>query len=123
MAEPEIGNDYTPEQAPHARNIEMRDTPQAPEGDHRQDAVTTCTPDVVMLKENCTSLAEQVMPSCAQSCYLSMAGDVGCDKLDFGCQCKEDVQEQLTTMMMPCVLSACNLGELPSVIAGGSSGS
>lgn len=125
MAEPKIDSDYTTGQEPRVRNIEMRDAPEAPEGDveHQpQEAATTCAPDVALLKENCTSLAEQVMPSCAQSCYLSMAGDVGCEQLDFGCQCKEDVQAQLTTMMMPCVLSACNLAELPSVIAGGSSG-
>lgn len=62
------------------------------------------------------------MPTCAQECYLSIAPDVGCKELDFSCQCKEDTQETLSTMMMPCVLSACDFTDLPSVIAGGSSG-
>lgn len=114
MAKSEVDSDYVLVQEPHARNIEMRGAPQ--------DAATTAAPDMDFMKENCTSLAEKVMPPCAQSCYLSMAGDVKCDRLDFACQCKSDVQARLTTMMMPCVMSACNLGDLPDVIAGGSSG-
>lgn len=51
-----------------------------------------------------------------------MAPDVGCKDLDFSCQCNEETQAKLSTMMMPCVLSACNFADLPSVIAGGSSG-
>lgn len=74
-------------------------------------------------QENCTSLAEEVMPSCAQECYLSIASDAGCGEFDFPCQCEEDKKAELTTLMMPCVLTACDMGELPSVIAGGSSGS
>lgn len=122
MAKSEVDNNYVLVQEPHARNIEMRDAPQAPRGDQPQDAATTTAPDMDFMAENCTSLAEKVMPPCAQSCYLSMAGDVKCGRLDFACQCKSDVQARLTTMMMPCVMSACNLGDLPDVIAGGSSG-
>lgn len=52
-----------------------------------------------------------------------MAPDVGCEDLDFSCQCNEETQAKLSTMMMPCVLSACDFADLPSVIEAGSSGS
>ena len=78
--------------------------------------------DLALAPTNCTSLAEKVMPTCAQQCYLSVATDVGCDLLDLACQCREDTQAKLTTAMMPCVLGGCSFGELSNVMAGGSAG-
>jgi hypothetical protein len=71
---------------------------------------------------DCESLAKEVVPTCAQNCYLAIASDVGCELLDFDCQCRPDIQAALTPLMMPCVLTDCGMGEIMSVIAGGSSG-
>ena len=100
--------------------ILARDTPKAPQPQGDSFAYAQ---DAALDAENCTSLAQEVMPTCAQECYLSIATGVGCGALDFPCQCEEDTKAKLTTMMMPCVLTACDFADLPSVIAGGSSGS
>ncbi|SPO00588.1 uncharacterized protein DNG_03337 [Cephalotrichum gorgonifer] len=72
--------------------------------------------------DNCTDLATKVVPTCAQECFKSKASDIGCKELDLACQCRDDIQAQLTTLMFPCILSACGVGDIVSVVAAGTSG-
>uniref|UniRef100_L2FTN3 CFEM domain-containing protein n=1 Tax=Colletotrichum fructicola (strain Nara gc5) TaxID=1213859 RepID=L2FTN3_COLFN len=51
--------------------------------------------------ENCASVAVTAIPSCAQSCFLEGASYVGCDSLDFGCQCGKEAA--LYAAIEPCV--------------------
>lgn len=70
--------------------------------------------------ENCASVAVTAIPSCAQSCFLEGASYVGCDSLDFGCQCGKEAA--LYAAIEPCVATGCPAASFQAVINGASSG-
>ncbi|KAF9880453.1 putative CFEM domain-containing protein [Colletotrichum karsti] len=69
--------------------------------------------------ENCASVAVTAIPSCAQSCFLEGASFVGCDSLDFGCQCGKEAA--LYAAIEPCVATGCPAASFQAVINGASS--
>ncbi|KAJ0375615.1 hypothetical protein COL26b_006121 [Colletotrichum chrysophilum] len=69
--------------------------------------------------ENCASVAVTAIPSCAQSCFLEGASYVGCDSLDFGCQCGKEAA--LYAAIEPCVATGCPAASFQAVINGASS--
>ncbi|OHF00934.1 MAC1 interacting protein 1 [Colletotrichum orchidophilum] len=70
--------------------------------------------------ENCASVAVTAIPSCAQSCFLEGASFVGCDSLDFSCQCGKEAA--LYAAIEPCVATGCPAASFQAVINGASSG-
>lgn len=52
---------------------------------------------------------------------MSGAKQVNCDATDYACQCQPDAQKSLSTLLLPCLATACDAAALPSVIAGASS--
>lgn len=70
--------------------------------------------------ENCATVAVTAIPSCAQSCFLDGASFVGCDSLDFGCQCAQEAA--LYAAIEPCVATGCPAASFQAVINGASSG-
>ncbi|KAJ0332540.1 hypothetical protein COL922a_011337 [Colletotrichum nupharicola] len=70
--------------------------------------------------ENCASVAVTAIPFCAQSCFLEGASYVGCDSLDFGCQCGKEAA--LYVAIEPCVATGCPAASFQAVINGASSG-
>ncbi|KAK1675401.1 hypothetical protein BDP55DRAFT_632089 [Colletotrichum godetiae] len=70
--------------------------------------------------ENCASVAVTAIPSCAQSCFLEGASFVGCDSLDFSCQCRQEAA--LYAAIEPCVATGCPAASFQAVINGASSG-
>ncbi|KAK6211550.1 MAC1 interacting protein 1 [Colletotrichum tabaci] len=69
---------------------------------------------------NCASVAVTAIPSCAQSCFLEGASFVGCDSLDFSCQCGKEAA--LYAAIEPCVATGCPAASIQAVINGASSG-
>ncbi|OHW97972.1 CFEM domain-containing protein [Colletotrichum incanum] len=69
--------------------------------------------------ENCASVAVTAIPSCAQSCFLEGASFVGCDSLDFSCQCGKEAA--LYAAIEPCVATGCPAASIQAVINGASS--
>ncbi|KAF6825883.1 CFEM domain-containing protein [Colletotrichum plurivorum] len=69
--------------------------------------------------ENCASVAVTAIPSCAQGCFLDGASFVGCDSLDFGCQCGKEAA--LYAAIEPCVATGCPSASFQAVINGASS--
>ncbi|KAF6809532.1 CFEM domain-containing protein [Colletotrichum sojae] len=69
--------------------------------------------------ENCASVAVTAIPSCAQGCFLEGASFVGCDSLDFGCQCGKEAA--LYAAIEPCVATGCPSASFQAVINGASS--
>ncbi|WYZ35884.1 hypothetical protein EsH8_X_000531 [Colletotrichum jinshuiense] len=69
--------------------------------------------------ENCASVAVTAIPSCAQSCFLEGASFVGCDSLDFSCQCGKEAA--LYAAIEPCVATGCPAASFQAVINGASS--
>ncbi|KAI5465334.1 hypothetical protein BGZ63DRAFT_419909 [Mariannaea sp. PMI_226] len=72
-------------------------------------------------KKDCAPVASTAVPKCAQACFSSAAPSVGCGANDFACQCQPDAQSSLSQLLIPCVATACDSNQLPSVIAGASS--
>ncbi|OLN82380.1 hypothetical protein CCHL11_09763 [Colletotrichum chlorophyti] len=70
--------------------------------------------------DNCASVAVTAIPSCAQSCFLEGASFVGCDSLDFSCQCGKEAA--LYAAIEPCVATGCQAASVQAVINGASSG-
>ncbi|KAG7039146.1 CFEM domain-containing protein [Colletotrichum scovillei] len=73
----------------------------------------------VAAAENCASVAVTAIPSCAQSCFLDGASFVGCDSLDFSCQCGQEAA--LYAAIEPCVATGCPAASFQAVINGASS--
>ncbi|WQF86587.1 Putative extracellular membrane protein, CFEM [Colletotrichum destructivum] len=69
--------------------------------------------------DNCASVAVTAIPSCAQSCFLEGASFVGCDGLDFACQCGKEAA--LYAAIEPCVATGCPAASIQAVINGASS--
>ncbi|KAK1977042.1 hypothetical protein LZ30DRAFT_753095 [Colletotrichum cereale] len=69
--------------------------------------------------ENCASVAVTAIPSCAQSCFMEGASFVGCDSLDFSCQCGKEAA--LYAAIEPCVATGCPAASFQAVINGASS--
>ncbi|KAK2023686.1 hypothetical protein LX32DRAFT_132075 [Colletotrichum zoysiae] len=69
--------------------------------------------------ENCASVAVTAIPSCAQSCFMEGASFVGCDGLDFSCQCGKEAA--LYAAIEPCVATGCPAASFQAVINGASS--
>ncbi|KAJ6446719.1 Histone-lysine N-methyltransferase [Purpureocillium lavendulum] len=72
-------------------------------------------------KADCGAVASSAVPSCAQQCFASGAPKVGCAVTDFSCQCQPAAQQSLSSILVPCVATACPASVLPNVIAGASS--
>ncbi|GKT65583.1 CFEM domain-containing protein [Colletotrichum tofieldiae] len=70
--------------------------------------------------DNCASVAVTAIPSCAKSCFLEGASFVGCDSLDFSCQCGKEAA--LYAAIEPCVATGCPAASIQAVINGASSG-
>ncbi|KAK1964478.1 hypothetical protein LY78DRAFT_714370 [Colletotrichum sublineola] len=73
----------------------------------------------VAAAENCASVAVTAIPSCAQSCFMEGASFVGCDSLDFSCQCGKEAA--LYAAIEPCVATGCPAASFQAVINGASS--
>ncbi|KAK2008935.1 hypothetical protein LZ32DRAFT_661649 [Colletotrichum eremochloae] len=73
----------------------------------------------VAAAENCASVAVTAIPSCAQSCFIEGASFVGCDSLDFSCQCGKEAA--LYAAIEPCVATGCPAASFQAVINGASS--
>ncbi|KAF7551171.1 hypothetical protein G7Z17_g5224 [Cylindrodendrum hubeiense] len=71
--------------------------------------------------EDCGPVATTAIPECAQACFTSAAPDIGCGVHDYACQCEEEAQASLSQILVPCVLTACDAGDLPAIITGASS--
>ncbi|EFQ34543.1 CFEM domain-containing protein [Colletotrichum graminicola] len=69
--------------------------------------------------DNCASVAVTAIPSCAQSCFTEGASFVGCDSLDFSCQCGKEAA--LYAAIEPCVATGCPAASFQAVINGASS--
>ncbi|KAK1590456.1 uncharacterized protein LY79DRAFT_515885 [Colletotrichum navitas] len=69
--------------------------------------------------DNCASVAVTAIPSCAQSCFMEGASFVGCDSLDFSCQCGKEAA--LYAAIEPCVATGCPAASFQAVINGASS--
>ncbi|GJD01248.1 MAC1 interacting protein 1 [Colletotrichum higginsianum] len=69
---------------------------------------------------DCASVAVTAIPSCAQGCFLEGASFVGCDSLDFSCQCGKEAA--LYAAIEPCVATGCPAASIQAVINGASSG-
>nr|XP_036586437.1 MAC1 interacting protein 1 [Colletotrichum truncatum]KAF6796844.1 MAC1 interacting protein 1 [Colletotrichum truncatum] len=70
--------------------------------------------------QNCAGVAVTAIPSCAQGCFLEGASFVGCDGLDFGCQCGKEAA--LYAAIEPCVATGCPAASFQAVINGASAG-
>ncbi|CCF36376.1 MAC1 interacting protein 1 [Colletotrichum higginsianum] len=68
---------------------------------------------------DCASVAVTAIPSCAQGCFLEGASFVGCDSLDFSCQCGKEAA--LYAAIEPCVATGCPAASIQAVIKGASS--
>ncbi|KAL0933886.1 CFEM domain-containing protein [Colletotrichum truncatum] len=68
--------------------------------------------------QNCAGVAVTAIPSCAQGCFLEGASFVGCDGLDFGCQCGKEAA--LYAAIEPCVATGCPAASFQAVINGAS---
>lgn len=66
---------------------------------------------------DCMSLALTAIPTCAQSCFLNGAPEIGCGATDFACQCGK--QAALMAAIEGCVQTSCKASEFQSVIDGG----
>lgn len=69
---------------------------------------------------DCLSVALAAIPGCAQECYLHGAPTIGCDGLDFACQCGK--QAAMFAAIEGCVAAACAEAEFPAVIDGAAQG-
>ncbi|KAK0667192.1 hypothetical protein QBC41DRAFT_141309 [Cercophora samala] len=65
---------------------------------------------------DCLSVALVAIPDCAKTCFLEQAPSVGCDGLDFVCQCKK--QAAFYSSVEACVVDACEASEYEKVIDG-----
>ena len=72
----------------------------------------------VAAAEDCVALALKVIPSCAQTCFLTGAPTIGCQGTDFQCQCKN--QPKLMAAVEGCVQKSCPPESYQAVIDGGS---
>lgn len=72
------------------------------------------------LAQNCVATALAVIPGCAQNCILEGAPTIGCDGLDFPCQCAKSAA--LMAAVEPCVAAACPPVSYQAVINGASTG-
>ena len=70
--------------------------------------------------ENCLNVALSAVPSCAQPCYLEGAPTIGCDGLDFACQCAK--QAAMFAAIEGCVADKCPAAEVEGVIDGSDKG-
>ncbi|KAF6816456.1 hypothetical protein CMUS01_04038 [Colletotrichum musicola] len=52
------------------------------------------------------------VPQCALPCLADAIPKVGCALTDTACQCSTEKQEALVPIAAPCLLSACNSGDL-----------
>ncbi|KAK4464158.1 hypothetical protein QBC42DRAFT_264025 [Cladorrhinum samala] len=68
---------------------------------------------------DCTSVALNSIPSCAQPCFLNKAPDIGCGGLDFTCQCEK--QAALYAAIEGCVADSCAAEEHQAVVDGAES--
>ncbi|KAK5658770.1 hypothetical protein OQA88_1581 [Cercophora sp. LCS_1] len=69
-----------------------------------------------VLATDCLSVALANIPQCAQSCYLEGAPTIGCDGLDFACQCNN--QPAMFAAIEGCVATSCPGSEFEKVIDG-----
>jgi len=69
---------------------------------------------------DCLEVALAAIPVCAQGCYLEGAPTIGCDGLDFACQC--DKQAAMFAAIESCVVAACKEVEFSAVIDGAAQG-
>ncbi|KAK4659392.1 hypothetical protein QC762_109790 [Podospora pseudocomata] len=65
---------------------------------------------------DCLSVALVAIPDCAKTCFLEQAPCIGCDGLDFVCQCKK--QAAFYASVEACVVDACEASEYEKVIDG-----
>jgi len=70
--------------------------------------------------KDCTSVALVAIPSCAQPCYLENAPSIGCEGLDFACQCKQ--QSAMFAAIQGCVASKCPESLFEKVVDGSAEG-
>ncbi|KAK4451575.1 hypothetical protein QBC34DRAFT_48413 [Podospora aff. communis PSN243] len=66
--------------------------------------------------QDCTSVALNAIPSCAQPCYLENAPSIGCAGLDFACQCKQ--KTAMFNAIQGCVATKCPESEFERVVDG-----
>ncbi|KAK4165743.1 hypothetical protein QBC43DRAFT_350889 [Cladorrhinum sp. PSN259] len=66
--------------------------------------------------KDCTSVALQAIPSCAQPCFVNKAPEIGCGGLDFVCQCQK--QAALYAAIEGCVVDSCPSSQYQAVIDG-----
>ena len=69
---------------------------------------------------DCVSVALTAIPSCAQPCYLENAPSIGCDGLDFACQCGK--QAAMFAAIEDCVAIKCPESQFEKVIDGSAEG-
>ncbi|KAK7413310.1 hypothetical protein QQX98_007820 [Neonectria punicea] len=98
----------TSETATETETTKSEDTTEEP----------TCTAGTA---KDCGPVASTAIPECAQACFTSAAPSIGCDVDDNACQCEEEAQASLSQLLIPCVLTACDSGDLPAIITGASS--
>ncbi|KAK1755294.1 MAC1 interacting protein 1 [Echria macrotheca] len=70
----------------------------------------------VVSATDCVSVALKAIPSCAQPCFLEGAPTIGCDGLDFACQCRQ--QPAMFAAIEGCVAKACADDQFELVIDG-----
>ncbi|KAH6898156.1 hypothetical protein B0T10DRAFT_543170 [Thelonectria olida] len=78
----------------------------------------TCT---AVTTQDCGPVASTAIPKCAQACFTKVAPSIGCDVDDYTCQCQDEAQSSLSQLLVPCVVTACDSGDLPAIITGASS--
>ncbi|KAK4171855.1 hypothetical protein QBC36DRAFT_198376 [Triangularia setosa] len=65
---------------------------------------------------DCLSVALVAIPDCAKSCFLEQAPSIGCDGLDFVCQCQKHAA--FYSLVEACVVDVCESSEYQKVIDG-----
>lgn len=69
---------------------------------------------------DCISIALTEIPSCAQSCFIDHAPEIGCGGTDFTCQCNK--RASLMSVIEGCVAKSCTADQYQAVIDGGDKG-
>ncbi|KAK8084806.1 MAC1 interacting protein 1 [Apiospora hydei] len=68
----------------------------------------------------CLMVAVKRVPKCAQKCFMKGAPSIGCEGIDFACQCSQ--QASMMAAIEGCVKDGCPSEKYQEVIDGGQAG-